>query len=67
MLTEKIFADWLSRVCFLNRERSNLRALRQCRLKAGQADEPEPPVWPARFHAVMSQNRSRDLGVVDLW
>lgn len=32
-----------------------------------RADEPEPPMWPGRFHALLFQNRSGDLGVTDLW
>eukprot|EP00752_Nemacystus_decipiens_P009705 g8667.t2 len=34
---------------------------------AGADDPPSPPVWPGRFHAMMSQVREGDYGVVDLW
>ncbi|CAN0137063.1 unnamed protein product, partial [Ectocarpus sp. 8 AP-2014] len=33
----------------------------------GADDAPSPPVWPGRFHAMMSQVRNGDYGVVDLW
>lgn len=34
---------------------------------AGADDAPSPPVWPGRFHAMMSQVMQSDYGVVDLW
>ncbi|CAM9189379.1 unnamed protein product [Scytosiphon promiscuus] len=30
-------------------------------------DTPSPPIWPVRFHALMSQVDHEDYGVVDLW
>lgn len=29
--------------------------------------EPQSPVWPSQFHAVMFQNRTGNLALVDLW
>lgn len=43
-----------------------LKAPPRSRLTGG-ADEPATPVWPGRFHAMMSQVKAGDRGVVDLW
>ncbi|CAM9610340.1 unnamed protein product [Choristocarpus tenellus] len=33
----------------------------------GEAATPQPPIWPEKFHALLTQNTSGDLAVVDLW
>ncbi|CAN0301236.1 unnamed protein product, partial [Discosporangium mesarthrocarpum] len=33
----------------------------------GHDGVPSPPVWPEKFHALLIQNRTGNLAVVDLW
>ncbi|CAM9189453.1 unnamed protein product [Scytosiphon promiscuus] len=35
--------------------------------QASPDEPPSPPVWPGRFHAMITQVRDEDYGAVDLW